>query len=82
MQLESGAASTLQLWDNSLSYHGSQSWSPSIRQNPAQFLADCTAFEFTDNLHQSLTVNLPWFQVLGAIEGEPGMFAHFIAGQL
>ncbi|KAK4446190.1 ankyrin [Podospora aff. communis PSN243] len=60
-----------QLWGHSLSYHRSQSWSPSVRESPAQFLADCTAFDFTDNLHRSLTVNLPWFQVLGAIEGEP-----------
>src|SRR3954462_5536300 len=82
MRLESGVASALQLWDHSLGYHRSQSWSPSIRESPAQFLADPTAFDFTDNLHRSLTVNLPWFQVLGAIEGEPGMFAHFFAGQL
>lgn len=72
----------LQRWDHSLGYHRSQSWSPSIRESPAQFLADCTAFDFADNLHRSLTVNLPWFQVLGAIEGEPGMFAHFFAGRL
>ncbi|KAK0617014.1 ankyrin repeat-containing domain protein [Immersiella caudata] len=71
MRLESDATSALPVWVHSSGHHDSQSWSPSIRESPAQFLADCTTFDFTDTLHQSLTANLPWFQVLGAIEGEP-----------
>lgn len=68
MQLE---AQVVLDWDHSLGL--SPRWPPSIEASPV-LSSDVVDAGNRANLHQILTSNLPWFQVLAVTEEESGMF--------
>jgi len=58
--------------------------SPSIGASPVPFLTGLFGIDVVDagirvDLHQSLTANLPWFQLLAVIEEQPGKFTKMSA---